>query len=72
MLIRNDRGELLLVERKLYPFGFAPPAGHVDDHGSFEKAAEDEIREEVGLTSGKLKLVAEGRKDNRCRRQGTN
>ena len=70
MLIRNDRGELLLVERKLYPFGFAPPAGHVDDHGSFEKAAVDEIREEVGLTSGKLKLVAEGRKDNRCRRQG--
>ena len=69
MLIwKNEK--LLLIERKLFPFGFAPPAGHVDEHGSYEKAAEDETREEVGLKLRSLKLVIEGRKDNRCRREG--
>jgi len=69
MLIWKDE-KLLLIERKLFPFGFAPPAGHVDEHGSYEKAVEDETREEVGLKLRSLKLVIEGRKDNRCRREG--
>lgn len=69
MLIwKNDK--LLLIERKLFPFGFAPPAGHVDDKGSFENAAREEVQEEVGLTSLKIKLIAEGKKENPCRRKG--
>ena len=70
MLIRNNKGNLLLIERRKQPFGFAPPAGHVDDHGSFENAAEDEVKEEVGLIPKNLKFIAEGRKNNRCRREG--
>lgn len=62
--------KLLLIERKKYPFGFAPPAGHVDDKGSFENAAKEEIEEEVGLIATTITLVKEGRKDNPCRREG--
>lgn len=63
-------GKLLLIERRRPPYGYAPPAGHVDDHGSFEDAAREELREEVGLKSAELRVVAEGRKDNKCRRPG--
>jgi len=65
-----DEGRLLLIERKIPPFGFAPPAGHVDQHGSHEQAAKDEVREEVGLKPISLTLVKEGRKDNTCSRTG--
>lgn len=65
------RGDsLLLIERRKPPFGFAPPAGHVDDKGSFDNAAKEEVEEEVGLTPKEIKLIAEGRKDNPCRREG--
>jgi len=60
----------LLIERKKPPFGFAPPAGHVDDKGSFENAAGEEVEEEVGLTARKIELIVEGRKENPCRREG--
>lgn len=69
MLIRNG-DKILLIERKKPPFGFAPPAGHVDNKGSFENAAKEEVAEEVGLTPKEIKLVTEGRKENRCRREG--
>lgn len=62
--------KLLLIERKLFPFGFAPPAGHIDDKGTFENAAREELQEEVGLDLIKLKLLKEGRKNNKCRRKG--
>lgn len=65
---KNDK--LLLIERKKFPFGFAVPAGHVDNHGSFEDAAKEEVEEEVGLTVTKLKLIKEGRRENVCRRPG--
>lgn len=63
---RNER--LLLIERKRKPFGFAPPAGHVDDHGTFEDAARRELFEEVGIEANRIELVAEGYRENRCRR----
>ncbi|MCR4322647.1 MAG: NUDIX domain-containing protein [Candidatus Azambacteria bacterium] len=69
MLVWRDE-KLLLLERKLPPFGFAPPAGHVDGDALFEDAAMRELREEVGLTADSLKLLVEGRKDNTCRRSG--
>jgi len=65
---RGDK--LLLIERKKPPFGFAPPAGHVDDKGSYIKAAKEELEEEVGLTPTKITLITEGRKNNPCRREG--
>ena len=63
---KNDK--LLLIERARFPFGFAIPAGHVDGDATFEKAAERELSEEVGLVAESLKLISEGRKENPCRR----
>lgn len=69
MIIR--KGEtILLIERKKPPYGFAPPAGHVDDKGSFDNAAKEEVEEEVGLNVVNVTLVTEGRKENPCRRPG--
>lgn len=62
-----ENGKLLLIERKNLPFGFAPPAGHLDGD-DFEQAATRELSEEVGLEVKGLKLIAEGRKENSCRR----
>ncbi|MDO8557324.1 MAG: NUDIX hydrolase [Candidatus Jorgensenbacteria bacterium] len=64
-----DGDKLLLIERRKPPYGFAPPAGHIDDHGSFEDAARKEVEEEVGLNAKKITLLAEGRKENPCRRE---
>jgi len=61
---------LLLIERKKPPFGFAPPAGHIDRDNSFEESAKRELKEEVGLETQNLKLLTEGRKENPCRREG--
>ncbi len=65
---RNDK--LLLIERKKPPFGFAPPAGHLDEDNSFEHSAQRELKEEVGLDSKNIELLIEGRKENLCRREG--
>jgi ADP-ribose pyrophosphatase YjhB (NUDIX family) len=69
MLVWHAR-KLLLIERQKFPFGFAPPAGHVDERISYEAAAEAELLEEVGLHATRRELVAEGRKNNPCRRIG--
>lgn len=68
VLIYDHEGCLLLIERGTFPFGMAAPAGHVDDHSSYEEAAIAEVREEVGLEATDLRLVAEGRRENPCRR----
>lgn len=69
MLVWRD-GSLLLIERRKPPFGFAPPAGHVDEDNSFEQSAKRELKEEVGLETQNIKLMIEGRKENPCRREG--
>ncbi len=68
MLIWKDE-KLLLIERMKFPFGFAPPAGHVDGDVSYEESATREIEEEVGLKVENLELLIEGRKENKCRRE---
>lgn len=69
ILVRKD-SHLLLIERKNPPYGFAPPAGHVDDLGTFRNAAIVELKEEVGLDIEELQLRIEGRVENPCRREG--
>lgn len=68
MLVWKNDG-LLLIERKIFPFGFAPPAGHVDEDIIFENAVKRELKEEVGLDAQNIKLLIEGRKENPCRRE---
>lgn len=67
ILVWRDN-KLLLIERKRKPIGFAPPAGHADGD-SPEDAAKRELKEEVGLEANNLQLLAEGRKENKCRRE---
>ena len=63
--------KLLLIERKNFPFGFAPPAGHLDGD-SFETGAKRELKEEVGLDAIELKLLLEQKAENICKqRDGT-
>ncbi len=68
MLVWKD-DKLLLIERAKFPFGFAIPAGHVDGDPSYEESARRELQEEVGLDTKELTLIAEGRKENPCRRE---
>ncbi|MFA6314887.1 MAG: NUDIX domain-containing protein [Candidatus Paceibacterota bacterium] len=68
MIVKNG-DKILLIERGREPYGFAIPAGHVDGDSSFEDAAIRELNEEVGLDAKNLKLIIEGRKENKCRRE---
>ena len=68
MLVWREKS-LLLIERARFPFGFALPAGHVDGDATFEDSARRELKEEVGLETSDLNLIAEGRKENKCRRE---
>lgn len=73
IIIENQDGDILLLDRARYPFGLAPPAGHVDGHGSPEQTAVDETYEESGLivsTSDLVKLISDRRLSNTCRRPG--
>ena len=66
-----ERGDkLLVIERNVFPFNYALPAGHVDEGESYEQAAVRELKEEVGLNAKKLELLAEGRVSNPCSRAG--
>lgn len=60
--------KLLLLERKNFPFGFAPPAGHLDGD-TYPEAAKRELKEEVGLDVINLKLLVEEKVENRCKRK---
>ncbi len=74
VVLTNQNGELALLTRGRFPIGIAPPAGHVDDHGSPEQAAVDEVSEELGVTlalDGLKRTTIMGRRvDNVCRRTG--
>lgn len=72
IIVRDSSDRILMIERAKPPYGYAPPSGHVDDHGSFEQAARAELLEEVGLVAISLDLVVEGRISNRCRRRNGN
>lgn len=62
--------QLLLIERRKPPYGWAPPAGHVDDGETYLQAAHRELFEEVGLEARFMRRLFAGRCQNRCRRPG--
>lgn len=74
VIIKNNIGSFALLKRARFPVGIAPPAGHVDDHGSFEQAAVDEVNEELGLTVAiddlKKTIIDKRVVNNKCRRIG--
>lgn len=69
VVMKNKQGDLLLIERKNWPYGMALPAGHLDGD-SAEKGAVREIAEEVGLNILSQELVFEKKLDNPCKRIG--
>ena len=65
-VIERD-GKYLLIDRAVPPFGFAGPAGHIDEGESPEQALTREIEEEVGLTITDHALLFEEKLDwNTC------
>lgn len=72
VVVRNIDGEFALLKRARFPIGIAPAAGHIDEHGSPEQAALDEVEEELGLVIEPNDLIKTNinnrRINNRCRR----
>lgn len=68
-LIYGEDASILMIERKKFPYGIAPPAGHCDGD-SFLDALKKEVKEEVGLDVVEAVLHWQGKKQNRCRRGG--
>jgi len=50
MIVENDREEILLIERKNPPYGWALPGGFVDYGEKVENAAIRELVEETGIS----------------------
>lgn len=74
VIIEDNDGNVLMLKRARFPIGISPVAGHVDDHGSPEQTATDEVQEELGLNVRPEDLLAteiqSRRVDNQCRRPG--
>ena len=48
VIAKDPEGRILLIERKKFPFGWAPPSGHLDGFG-YSVACFREFEEETGL-----------------------
>lgn len=48
-IIKNDKGEILMIDRLKQPFGWACPAGHIDEDEEPLDALLREVKEETGL-----------------------
>ena len=74
VILRDEEGKYALLRRGKFPVGMAPPAGHIDEHGSPEQTAVGEVHEELGieLTLSGLRrtVIANRRVGNRCRQPG--
>ena len=74
VVIQDRNGKLALLERARWPVGIAPVSGNIDDHGSPERAAIEEVEEEVGLITTKESLKKTKFQNhylpNACRRTG--
>jgi len=56
-IIKNKEGSILMIDRSFFPFGWACPAGHVDEGEMPEKALAREVKEETNLNVKKQKLL---------------
>lgn len=54
-VVRNESGEVLLIERKHDPPGWALPGGYVDAGESLEHAVVRELEEETGLRATEVR-----------------
>lgn len=74
VIVRNSDGKFAILKRAKFPPGYSPAAGHIDDHGSPERAAVDEVSEEIGVTIAVADLhptvIHKRRINNVCRREG--
>ncbi|HEY1835913.1 MAG TPA: NUDIX hydrolase [Candidatus Saccharimonadales bacterium] len=72
VIVRDSEGRFALLKRACFPIGIAPAAGHIDEHGSPEQAAREEVHEELGIMLGDLRktTIYERRVENACRRPG--
>lgn len=70
--------QVLLIKRFKSPYGWAPPAGHVDLEKSelteedYKAAAQRELKEETGLRAIRLQLLLNERTVRSCRRNNGN
>lgn len=48
-IIKNEKGEILLIDRVKPPFGWAGPAGHIEEDETSEEALIREVKEETGI-----------------------
>ena len=55
-IIRRD-DKYLLIERMKFPFGFAGPAGHIDEGEKPEEAMRREVMEETGFIVRECRLL---------------
>ena len=72
-IIRNKAGEILMIDRVHEPFGWACPAGHVEEDKGFKEpfrgSLDMEVSEEVGLKVLSAEMVLEETVSwNNCRR----
>ena len=69
VILTNASGQMLLIDRKHFPFFFACPAGHLEEGEQPEAGAIREAKEEVGFDVSSLQFALHERFDNPCRRQ---
>jgi len=69
----NEKKEILLFKRTIYPFAYAIPAGHLDTGEKPLTAVKREVQEETGLNVKKVKLFSEENLiGDKCRRGADN
>jgi len=69
VIIKNEKDEILMLDRKNFPFGWACPAGHVENDESPEEAMIRESQEETNLDVKNYQLIIHEFLDwNECKR----
>lgn len=69
VFVRNPANKFLFFERTIFPFALTVPSGHVDTDEPHKKSAVRELKEEVGIDSNGLSLIAsENIVGDSCRR----